>query len=350
MFTSFVRASGALCFLFAFVCLFAGTARGDIVWSPESGWRIEGGVLSELSGSDSRRALDLMNKGRRAEERGSRGSAIRAYKKVTKKYSSSIYAPEAYYRSGKLYLARKQYHRSFIAFQNTIQRYPNNKRFTEVVGEEYRIASALLDGARPRYWGWLPGFTSRERAIGYFELILRNAPYSDYAPLALMNIARGHLKLRNTEEAIDALDRMINNYSQSLLAPDAYLRLAQTHAQLVDGPNYDQGSTKEAITYFQDFMILFPNDQHVGTAAAGLDQMKQVLAESKMTIADYYFKKRKNLTAAKVFYNEAITAYPDSPVAERARQQLAVVEALANGQPKPDAPDAPKKKKRFFFF
>jgi outer membrane protein assembly factor BamD len=75
-----------------------------------------------------------------------------------------------------------------------------------------------------------------------------------------MNIARGHQRMHNTEEAIDALDRMINNYPQSLLAPDAYLKLGETHASLVQGPEYDQTSTKEAITYFQDFMILFPND------------------------------------------------------------------------------------------
>jgi len=46
--------------------------------------------------------------------------------------------------------------------------------------------------------------------------------------------------------------------------------------------------------------------------------MKQVLAESKINIGDFYFHKRRNFTAARVFYNEAITSYPDSSVAARA--------------------------------
>src|SRR6185312_3686191 len=118
--------------------------------------------------------------------------------------------------------------------------------FNEIIGEEYRIASALLDGARSRIlWGTIPGLKNRSRAIEYFEAILSFAPYRDYAPLALMNVARGHLQEGNTEDAIDALDRMINNYPQSLLAPDAYLKLGQTHAKLVDGPAYDQASTKQ---------------------------------------------------------------------------------------------------------
>ena len=319
----------------------------DLVWTPQGGWRVEGGALSGLTGNDGRNAVELMNKARTAEEQGSSGSALGSYEKVAKKYPNSVYAPEALYRAAKLRLARKQYLKAFEDYQNVTIRYPNTKRFNEIVGEQYRIASALLDGARNRTWGWLPGFRNREKALEYFEIVLATAPYSDYAPLALMNIARGHQKLRQPEEAIDALDRMINNYPQSLLAPDAYLKLAQAHASLVEGPYYDQASTKEAVTYFEDFMILFPSDTNIAAAATGLDKMKVVLAESKMKIGDFYFYRRDNFKAAKVFYNEAITAYPDSTVAKQAKLRLADVENKAAGRP--IAPEGGKKK-RFWLF
>lgn len=335
-------------------CLLAATARADLVWTKQTGWRVEGGALSGLAGAEGRNALDQMNKARAAEEEGSSRSAVRTYQSIAKKYPNSIYAPEALYRSARLRLSRKEYTKSFDDFQQVLGRYPNTRRFNEIIGEQYRIASAMLDGARGRMlWGLLPGFTQRDKAIEYFETILANAPYSDYAPLSLMNIARGHQKLGNTENAIDALDRMINNYSQSLLAPDAYLKLAQTHASLVDGPYYDQGATKESITYFTDFMLLFPSDSNIATAEKGLDGMKTMLAESKMRMADFYFYKRSNFKAARVFYNEAITAYPESAIAARAKNRLAEVEAKAAGQPAPAAApgEAPApKKKRFFFF
>jgi outer membrane protein assembly factor BamD len=332
--------------------LLAAVARADLVWSPATGWRVEGGALSGLAGPQGRNALDTMNKARTNEEKGSLGSAISQYNSVGKKYPNSIYAPEALYRSGMLYLKRRQYNKAFDSFQQVLSRYPNTRRFNEIVGEQYRIASALLDGSRNRImFGLLPGFQQREKSIEYFETILANAPYSDYAPLALMNIARGHSYLRETAEAIDALDRMINTYPQSILTPDAYLKLAQTHAKLVDGPYYDQASTKESITYFTDFMLLFPSDTNIATAEKGLDQMKTMLAESKIKIGDFYFYKRDNYKAARVFYNEAITAYPDSAVATRAKAKLAEVDAKAarNAPPVPGAP-APVKKKRFWLF
>jgi outer membrane protein assembly factor BamD len=348
------RLPAVLCLFVSLLGVLAATLRADLVWTPQTGWSVEGGALSGLAGAEGRNALDQMNRARTSEEAGSRRSAIRTYQSVAKRYPNSIYAPEALYRSARLRLAGKNYTKAFEDFQQVLSRYPNTRRFNEIVGEQYRIASALLDGARGRMlWGLLPGFKQRDKAIEYFETILANAPYSDYAPLALMNVARGHQRLGNVENAIDALDRMINNYSQTLLAPDAYLKLAQTHASLVDGPFYDQGATKEAITYFTDFMLLFPSDTNIANAEKGLDGMKTMLAESKMRMADFYFYKRSNYKAARVFYNEAITAYPESAIAQRAKTRLAEVEAKATNQPAPVAAPGeapPPKKKRFLIF
>ena len=323
----------------------------DLVWSRQTGWRVEGGVFAGVTGSEGRKAVDLMNRARLAEERRSEGSAISSYEKVVKRYPNSIYAPEALYRVGKLRLARRQFYDAFDAFQRLISRYPNTKRFNEIIGLQYRIASDLLDGRRPYMWGLFPGFTGRSTGIGYFEVILADAPYSDYAPLCLMNIARGHQLRKENPEAIDALDRLINNYPQSLLTADAYFKLAKTHASLVEGPYYDQASTKEAVTYYEDFMILFPNDVNLAKSAQGLDEMKKMLAESKMKMADFYFYKRDNYVAAKVFYNEAITAYPDSDVAQHARAMLAKVDAKAGVKPAatPNAPASPKPKRKKIF-
>jgi outer membrane protein assembly factor BamD len=86
-------------------------------------------------------------------------------------------------------------------------------------------------------------------------------------------------------------------------------------------------------------------------AAKGLSDMKTMLAQSKIKIADFYFYKRDNYTAARVFYNEAITSYPDSPVAEKAKKRLAEVEvAMAKAQGKTVPGAEPAKKKRFWLF
>ena len=348
---SLLRRLPLVALIIGLASLLPSRAFADLIWSADSGWQIQGGALSGLTGADGRVAIDLMNKARRSEDANATGSAARAYEKVSKKFPNSIYAPEALFRAGKLRMARRQYYAAFDDFQQMLGRYPNTKRFEEAVGLEYQIGSILLDGGRNRAWGWFPGLTNRSRGVEYMETILINAPYSDYAPLALMNSARTHEFLGEKEEAIDALDRMVNTYATSVLASTAYLKLGQLHASLSDGPFYDQGSTKTAISYYEDFMILFPSDTNIAVAARGLDDMKKMLALSKVKIGDFYFYKRDNFPAARVFYNEAITAYPDSEVAREAKAKLVQVEAKAANKPVlAPAPAAPAKKKHFWLF
>ena len=320
----------------------------DLVWTPSTGWQVEQGALSGLSPQQGRSALELMNRARKDEEDRSKGSAIKEYEKVASKYSSSVYAPEALYRAAKLYQSRSQFYLAFGEFQNLLRRYPNTKRFNDVIGEQYRIASSLLNGKHNRmFGGTIPGFSNRTKAIEFFEYVVLNAPYSDYAPLALMDIARGEEYIKNSDEAIDALDRLVNTYPQSVLAAVAYLRLGDLHASLSQGPMYDQASTKEAMTYYEDFMILYPGDANIAQAASGVDRMKTILSRSKIYIGDFYFYKRQNYRAARVFYNEAITAYPESPPATLAKKRLAEVTARM-AQDAVGSKNPPKK--RFWLF
>ncbi len=340
-----VRRAWRVSTLLAAVLLVVSAARADLTWTPGTGWRIEGGVLSGLTGMQGEDALKLMNKARAAEESGSLRSAIGAYTKVTRRYGTSVYAPEAFYHIGLLRWKRHQYNKAFDAFQTILARYPNVRRFNEIVSDEYQIAAILLNGGHQRLLGFIPGFTNRPRGIASMGAILSAAPYSDYAPLCLMEVARGQEYLGNNDEAIDALDQLVNTYPTSVIAPDAYLRLARLHSAEVEGPYYDQAETRQALTYDQDFMILFPSDKRIGDAASGLDRMKRMLAESKIKIGDFYFYKRDNYPAARVFYNEAITSYPDSAAARLARQRLTAVEAKANAA----AQGAPRKKHFLFF-
>ncbi|MDP4880011.1 MAG: tetratricopeptide repeat protein, partial [Opitutales bacterium] len=99
---------------------------------------------------------------------------------------------------------------------------PNYKDFNQVIGSQFDCATAHMEGARGRIFWVFPGFRQYDRAMEEFEQIVNNAPYSDYAPLALMNIALVAEQEEEPEDAIDALDRLINYYPQSMLAPDAY--------------------------------------------------------------------------------------------------------------------------------
>jgi len=291
------------------------------------------------------RARDLMAEANRAREAGRTTSAARLYRRLARAYPASSFAPHALFHAGKIEFERGRYRQAFDAYQALLRGYPDFPNFNQIVSDQFELASRLMD-RRKRFlfikWG------DSENAIGFFEQLIANAPYSDYAPLALMNLAQIHSSRGDTAEAIDALDRMINFYPNSMLAPDAYLKLAEIYADMVNGPAYDQGATREALSYYDDFLILYPDSPQVARGEKGRDEMREVLARSKFDIGRYYFRFRRNYEAARIFFNEAITVSPESPSATRAREYLARIEAMP--PPKPVVKRAPRRGFNLFFW
>lgn len=272
-------------------------------------------------------AAKLLTVAKDKYDAGKLRSAKRTLKKVIKKYPASNSAGEALTIRANLYMSKERWPKGFDDLQRVINEHPGYENFDRVIADQFDCATALMEGARGRILWVFPGFTQYGTSTKQFELIVRNAPYSDYAPLALMNIALVSEKTGEPEQAIDALDRLINYYPQSMLAPDAYYNLAQTYSDLVQGYEYDQGSTRRAISYYEDFLILFPTSNYTGEVEANLKNMENQLASSRLDLGDYYYYFRNNNTAALVFYNEAITIEPDSDAAEEASLRIADIEA-----------------------
>jgi outer membrane protein assembly factor BamD len=271
-------------------------------------------------------AIVLMDEANTAHDQQKYGKALDLYKKIWTDYEDTSIAPEALFQAGLIYKERHQYAKAFDRFNQILGNYPSYPRFNEVINEEFAIASALMEGNRPYIFGVVPGFKNYKDAIKYFEGVVDNAPSSEYAPIALMNIALIAGKNNDDEEAIDALERLVDNYPSNLLTPTAYLMLAKTYANLVQGPAYDQGATQEAIRYYQDFLLRYPTNEHVPEAEAGLAKMNDIYARNRKELGDFYYSRRNNNEAALIFYNEAITFNPDSQAAKESEIMLAKID------------------------
>jgi outer membrane protein assembly factor BamD len=283
--------------------------------------------VSLATSANQQQATTLLAIAKEKYEAGNLSSAKRTLKKLIKKYPTSSSTGEALTLRARIYMSKGLWIKGFNDLQRVIVEHPDYENFDRVIADQFDCATALMEGARGRILWVFPGFKQYGTSAKQFEQIVRNAPYSDYAPLALMNIALVSEITDEPEEAIDALDRLINYYPQSMLASDAYYNLAKTYSDLVQGYEYDQGSTRRAISYYEDFLILFPNSSYTGEVEANLREMENLLASSRLNLGDFYYYFRNNNTAALVFYNETITIEPESDAAEEARQRIQDIEA-----------------------
>ena len=105
------RGAAFLGLLLAALWLGAPAARADLVWTPDGGWKTEGGILGPLFGdmSASKSALEAMNKAKTAQEGGHYWSALSQYDQVLSDFPGSVFAPEALFQEGVIYLNRRQF-------------------------------------------------------------------------------------------------------------------------------------------------------------------------------------------------------------------------------------------------
>lgn len=254
------------------------------------------------------------------------GKAVQTLEEIARDYSNTIFAPDALLLVSAYERGQGKPKDAFQTTERLVQRYPSYERFDRVIELQYSLAASFV-GKEPTGWKrLLPGLYQPRTAMDLFEKVLKNAPYSELAPRALLNIALIAQREGDTEMAIDALDRLINRYPNSEVTPTAYFSMGQLFAGLIRGPQYDQGTTLEAMSYFEDFLILFPESRFVPEAERGLREVSGIYAGSKLLLGEFYYVDRNETEAAAVFYNEAITVAPDTEAADLARQRLRRIE------------------------
>ncbi|MDR2779271.1 MAG: outer membrane protein assembly factor BamD [Puniceicoccales bacterium] len=300
--------------------------NADLIWTRESGWQPTPDIASKFHKEPSE-ALQLMNDAREFQEDGHISIALTGYKNVCKKFPNTIFAPEAYHQIGKIKMSKKQFNDAFKAFTIITKKYPEYPHFNDVLHEKFEIARLLKSGERPKYFGLIPGFKDYQSSINFYKKIIADAPFSEIAPLALIHIGNFAISKDHPLDAIAAFEQLIDEFPYSEYTPEAYLKLADIYAKMTKSPFYDQGATKLAINYYEDFLTLYPNHEDAARARATYDLMKTRLAESKLFIGDFYFNAKNNGKAAIIMYNKMIHFLPDSEIAHSARKKIEYIRA-----------------------
>ena len=309
------------------------SSRAELVWTPEGGWTVQGGLADDLPSVPERKtAVSILNEARKEEEAGNFYTALSRYNEVIDAYANSDYEAEALFRKGRIHFLRNQFERSFDDYNAILKRHPQYHKFKQVVEGQYAAAMAIRRGERPYLWGWIPWFKDDEKALEYFEKTHEAAPYGPHADWSLYEKGTWAREIDKEEDSMDAYERLIYRYPDSFLTPDSYIALAELHAERVQGPHWDQGSTREALNFYKDFVALFPTHEYAPKAQEKVVEMRDTLARNRLELGKFYFYRRNNARAASIFLNEAVNAAPDSDAAKEAQALLARVRT---GEPPP---------------
>ena len=298
------------------------------------------------------------------EKAGDLKKALDIYETFAKRRSDAVLTrendkiqvgPESLFRAAIIREKRGDWQKAFEHLKLIAEAY-TDYNFERVAESLMRIAERLAKEKLPRKWGVVPRFRSGNQDRMRLDQIASLARGPKFAPRALMALAEIAAKDKKDDEAIDALERLVNLYPENYLCEEAYFLLAKIYENRVSGPAYDQGSTLKALNFFEDYIILYskspPPSKHEADEAyqlrleeaeerraraeSGRKKMRETLAASKVVVGQfvekygkYYMVRWKELgnVPALQFYNEAITTAPESEAARVAEKKVAKLRA-----------------------
>jgi outer membrane protein assembly factor BamD len=249
--------------------------------------------------------------------------AKREFRKLLKAYAKSAEAAESQYYLGLAEEAQGKLYEAYQAYQMVIDKYPFSERIQEVIEREYKIAEKFMSGEKRKAMGvTLP---VENPAIEIFGKVVENSTYGPLAPRAQYKLGLVLKGLLRYYEAEEEFNKVVSRYPDSEWSSAAKFQIASCRASLSKGSAYDQGAAQEAKERFEEFVKEHPDAVLSLDAEKNISSIREKEAEASYNIAQFY-EKQKVFNSARIYYEDLINNYADSPWASQAAAKLQIME------------------------
>lgn len=292
-------------------------------------------VSAEELSSQEGRASALFSQAQQQEQAGNHRKARDSYKSIVNSYPRTEIAGEAQFRYARL-REHDDKKKAFDDYKKLITNYRNTPHFNEAIQRQFAIAESLQASKRKGFLG-IGAAVQPSKLIEMYQYISEAAPYTEYAPRALLNAGLIHKSQGEDVEAVSKLQSVVDSYADTPFASDAQYEIYQIRgikAENSNSPNRDRAQVEAGL----DFVSQNPNDARAQEIQSNLQEIEARAVEKDFTTGQYY-EKTGNPKSAKVYYKRVLE-HPGSPYYAQAQQRIAAIDNAGT--------DSTKKKAGFF--
>jgi outer membrane assembly lipoprotein YfiO len=267
-----------------------------------------------------------------AFDREDYGLALKAARHVVKGWPLSDYSPQAQELLARSYDALGNGERAFKEYQKLLDLYSMRADYNAVARQQFNIANQYLGGKWFKLWGLIPYPPPKDKVAGMYKQVVENGPYSEVGPEAQMKIGETREQQKRFPDAVAAYETAADRYfDRPDVAADALFRAGLAYNRQTDKAEYDQSLSQDAIATLTDFLTLYPEDDRTDDAERIIGELKREMARGHFQVARFY-ESRNRLSAALIYYNEALFTDPLSPFADQARERIETLKDKVRGK------------------
>ena len=167
------------------------------------------------------------------------------------------------------------------------------------------------------------------QAVEKLQRVVNNFPGSRFAPDAQYHLAEAHFCSKDYVNAVFEYQRLIDTYPSSEWVDEAEYQIAEAYFRQSRRAELDQSETRNALSHFRTFLDDNPNSPLAEKARQRIAECRDKLARKQFLAARLY-QRQGYLEAARRYYKGVLTDYPETTSYYRALFQLAEI-ALKQG-------------------
>ena len=263
--------------------------------------------------------------------------ARKALRKWRKQYPDSPRRPEALFYSADAEVAAIQagrdaeLMRAYKWYEEILDNWAGDEWAERALRRELLVAEMFLfKGVRQWVWGGALRFGATDEAIEMLDrLIDDRAPGTPLAEQALRLKADYLYQAGEFAEAEDAYARLARDFPRGRFERHALLRSAQAANANFPGTPFDDSSLLEADERFRRFAAQYPDAAAAEGVDKLLDEIRHKRAEKELSIGRFY-ERTKSPRAAIYYYRFVLEHWADTPSGAQARARLIALRALTS--------------------
>ena len=149
-----------------------------------------------------------------------------------------------------------------------------------------RPVEEIYNGAMDQLLNGDPGQAAKD-----FDEVERQHPYSVWARKAQLMAAYSYYLGNDYDEAVFAAQRFLQLHPGNRDAPYAYYLIAVSYYEQISDVGRDQKITEQALKALQEVVDRYPETEYARDARLKIDLTRDHLAGKEMTIGRYYLKR-----------------------------------------------------------
>ena len=305
---------------FAAICLLSGLfiaaipAEAAWIWSPDIGkWINPKKAAKDTPEEQYDWALQFFNQ-------SDWDRAIEEFEKLPETFPSSRLAAEGVFYTGLAWEKKDEMAKAADAYQKLVDRYPYSDRIKDAMQREFEIANELSSGGKVKIMG-MPMLPGQDKALELYNHIVKNAPFGTFGDQAQFKIGELYKRQGEYELAGKAFQTLVDEYPGSSLIAKARYEIARSSMLASNSAQFNDQHAEKAIEEFQDFKKEFPVEPQALEADESIRQIRAEKADRAFGVASFY-ETQKKWKSAKVYYQELIRNYPETPAAGLAKKRL----------------------------